>query len=285
VTPKTSDWLKLAGVGVLALALAGIGIRVAGGIDGLVVPEPATTSQSPTAATLEAAPEVGASTTVFRSEQTDSSAAGTPSTTEAPVPRLEVDSVELDFGESADDRVVQLTNAGSGSLLWSIDGSGPELSFNETSGVLEPGDSFGLSTLFDRSVAEEGAYMGTFDVIWDDGTERVSIRAVVQENPVLHNPSAHTNPVKVAGESSCSPTTSRVSIRIRDTSELESVVMRWSNGSTSQETRMEASGEEMYEAVIGPFVAAGSHSAKIVAKDVHGNAGGATFAIEASACP
>jgi hypothetical protein len=96
---------------------------------------------------------------------------------------------------------------------------------------------------------------------------------------------ASPSAVDVAGNEECSNTRTTISAQVRDISPLDSVVVRWEDGSGARETAMESIGGDMYEATIGPFSAVGTTEARVVAFDERGNAGGASVPVSVVACP
>jgi hypothetical protein len=105
-------------------------------------------------------------------------------------------------------------------------------------------------------------------------------------SPILHNPQASPAQVEVSGNPDCLDTSTTVSVRIRDRSPLETVVVRWSpDGGSNQETSMTEIGGDVFEAEIGPFTAVRSAEVRMVAIDELGNAGGATIQVPVVACP
>lgn len=106
-----------------------------------------------------------------------------------------------------------------------------------------------------------------------------------EDLPIIHNPQASPASIEVSGDG-CSNDQTTISARVRDTSPLESVLVRWSpDGGAQRETAMESVGNDMFEAVIGPFTTAQTAEARIVAFDDRGNAGGASATVTVVACP
>jgi len=92
--------------------------------------------------------------------------------------------------------------------------------------------------------------------------------------------------VEVSGSPDCLDTSTTISVRVRDRSPLETVVVRWSpDGGSNQETAMNDVGGDVFEAEIGPFTTVHSASVRMVAIDELGNAGGATIEVPVVACP
>ena len=154
-----------------------------------------------------------------------------------------------------------------------------------STGSLPPGETVTLRASLDRTLIAEGELSETITIQWGDSRSEIAVTGSFEDNPIIHNPSASPAELKVSG-GACSPTQSTVTARIRDTSNIESVIVRWSpDGATSQETPMISVGNDMFEGVIGPFTAAQSATVRVVAFDEWGNAGGASITMPVSACP
>ncbi|MEA1903299.1 MAG: hypothetical protein U9N56_07220 [Actinomycetota bacterium] len=280
--PKAGvEWPKLAGVGALAVVLAGIGSLIAANLDELAPPpQPAAAASASSTDTSQPSSPTTVAAVV------PSQAAAPSTTTSAAVldPLVEVSAQAIDLGDASTEATLQISNTGDGPANWSITSSALGLTFSSSAGELASGEAVDLVATLDRTAIEEGEYATTFDVVWDQGAFTISVAATQQDNPVIHNPTATPNPVQASTSSGCNPTKTKISARVRDTSELEEVVVRWSNGSKTVETAMSAVGEDIYEAVIGPFVVSGAAAAKVLAVDIHGNAGGATISITVDPC-
>lgn len=269
------DWPKLAAVAVVAVVLAAIGWSVAGNIQPGTVPV-VTGDTTTTTSSARVDPTVG--TTEEEPPVTTTAPAGAAS--------FGFSQEGVSFGDDADTLEVELTNTGDAVGAWSVTTGNAALTIDPAGGELGPAESLTLTLSLDRTQVEQGEFTASITVSWDGGASELSAVANVvdTDNPIIHNPRANPGTVQVASGGDCSPTTTTVSARVRDSSDLERVVVRWNDGSGQVETTMSAVGDDTYEAKIGPFSAIGSTSARVVAFDVHGNAGGAAATVTVTGC-
>ncbi|MFP4072405.1 MAG: hypothetical protein ACLFVZ_00070 [Actinomycetota bacterium] len=199
---------------------------------------------------------------------------------------LTVSAESVDFGAEGIAGEFEIINDGGGPAGWSLESSSDAISLSSTEGETAGGESTAIDMSLNRDEIEEGELAETVTLTWDGGEIEIAVAATHEDNPIIHNPQASPSSVEVSGDEECTNTETTVSARIRDTSPLESVVVRWSpDGGGEQETEMTAVGNDMFEAVIGPFTVERSATARIVAFDERGNAGGATTTINVVACP
>lgn len=191
----------------------------------------------------------------------------------------------LDFGQGENSLDLQVEHVQGGSASWELVSETTGLSADPPSGQIASGEVVSVTVVLDRSQLGEGEFEGTLTLNWAGGQETVDVLAVSEDNPVIHNPQASPSTVQVGSGSGCSPTRTTVSARVRDTSEVDQVIARWSpDGSATRETAMNPVGNDIYEGTIGPYEATGSDSVKVVAFDVRGNAGGASVAVAVVDC-
>lgn len=280
---ETGEWMKLAIFAVVALVMGVIGIAVSAQFEPIEPP--------PTAAVSVPTPGVAGNptTTTSITQPSTTSRVGDSTTStvgEAAPASLAASTDTVDFGADATSEVFDLANSGQQPAGWAIESSTDAISVSIGSGEIAPGESLTIEVSLDRSLIEEGELSETLTVTWSGGEAVVTAVGTHEDNPVIHNPQASPSEVRVEGDSSCSPTQTTISARIRDTSALESVVVRWSpDGSGSQESSMVPVGNDVFEGVIGPFSAAQAASVRVVAFDDRGNAGGATLTVNVIACP
>jgi hypothetical protein len=279
--PTTSgpDWLKLAVVAVVAVGLSTLGWAVSDSFQPSSGGDPVAGAVGPsstTSTTVVALAEAGPTTT-----EADIS---TTSTDEAQPAFLELSVSEIDFGDSSDAIDLSVVNSGAGGATWGVETTGSGIVVIPSNGELSPGGSVALEVTLDRSQIPEGEFSTELAIVWSDGSVSVPISAVHNDNPVIHSPKASPATVVTASGQACSPTLTTISARVRDTSELDEVVVRWNNGSGTVESRMEPSGDDMFQAQIGPFSKEGSIPVKVVAFDILGNAGGASITVEVGPC-
>jgi len=246
----------------------------------------------PTVPVTQAPPgAVGSSTTTTPGDSSsttdDAGRSGSTSTTAAPTPAaLEVSTETLDFGGDGTVNEFGITNAGGRPGTFQVAVSNEAIALSVGEGEVAGGETVTIQLSLDRGEIEEGNIDETVTVSWDGGESEVSITGSNEANPILHNPQASPSSVEVSGDDACTNTQTRVSVRVRDTSPIASVVARWSpDGGAQRETEMSSVGNEMFEATIGPFTTAQTAEVRIVAFDDRGNAGGATATVSVVACP
>lgn len=274
------EWKKMSLFGFVAVAVGLLGFAVSSQFEPLT-PPPTTAEAGP--ATESTVPVATTSTTIGISTTTTTTPTDPTSTTVAATPGvLEVSAAAIDFGETGTTGELVITNTGGQATGWTLSSSSDAIVVSLGSGELEGGETLTVDLALDRGQIEEGDLAETLLLSWAGGEVEVGVVGSHEDNPVIHNPQASPATVGVEG---CPDTQTRVSARIRDTSPLASAVVRWSpDGSSQQETAMEAVGNDMFEAVVGPFTTTGAKEARIVAFDERGNAGGASAAITVTDC-
>lgn len=263
-----------------------LAVTIVVGLIGLAVSarfEPLDAPPPPPETTLVVAITTTTTTTII--DATTSTVDAT-TTTEALGPgEVEASTGTLDFG--GDDTSVEfdLANTGGETVDWSLSSSSPALALSPGRGELAGGESVTIRVSLDRDEIGEGDLSETLTVTWSDGELEVEVTGSHEDNPTIHNPQASPSQVHMGG-GDCTDTQTTISARVRDTSPLESVVVRWRpNPNASQETEMTEVGDDLFEAVIGPFSTPGTVEARIVAFDERGNAGGASTLITVVDCP
>ncbi|MGD2101588.1 MAG: hypothetical protein PVG83_05075 [Acidimicrobiia bacterium] len=281
LTDRLPDWPWIAGFIAVTLVVTLIGGAVSNGVDQLVRPStPQKTEPAASATPTTVAPSATATPTTVAAEET--TAETTPPAGPAVV---ELSAETIDFGSEGISGEFDLTNTGGQAAEWTAESSSEAIAFSAPGGPLPPGETVTLRVSLDRSLVTEGEISETITIRWADGETEITATATHVDNPIIHNPRANPDTVNVNGEG-CSGTQTTVSARIRDTSELSSVVVRWSpDGSASRETPMNSVGNDMFEGVVGPFTSEQTASVKVLAVDEHGNAGGASIAVTVKACP
>ena len=273
------DWLKLTAVAVVAIVLAGLGTIIASNV------APASSPVGPVAseATTSTMTTTVTATTV---PQPLAVAADSSSTTVPTEPaEIEVSDTVVEFGDTGTTVNLELTNIGGTTSTWTIESSEPAISTSPTEGEIESGEVVEVSALLDRTVVAEGELGAILTVFWGDQEVQVFVQGVHADNPVIIAPKASPSTVVAQTGADCSPGKTTITVRVKDTSEIAEVIVRWSNGASVVETTMTLSDVENYKAVIGPFVEVVSPNVKVVAKDVHDNAGGAAVPLSVVACP
>lgn len=273
------DWKKMGWFAIVAVAVGFLGLAVSSRVEPLT-PPPTTMEAGPSSEST--APVATTSTTIGISTTTNPT--GSTSTTVAAAPgSLEVSSEAIDFGEAGTTGELVISNTGGEAAEWTLSSSSEVVVVSLGSGELEPGETLTVDLALDRDRIEEGDLSETLLLSWAGGEVEVGVVGSHEDNPVIHNPQASPATVGVEG---CPGTQSTVSARVRDTSPLQSVVVRWSpDGSGELESAMEAVGDDMFEAVVGPFTTTGTKEVRIVGFDERGNAGGASATVTVTDCP
>jgi hypothetical protein len=278
--PIDPEWMNIGLFALVALIVGLVGFAVSAQFEPLnpaptdpttppEVVSPTTTSSIPTASTATEAAGVSTSSTV------------------APAPaEIEVSTDNIDFGGEGTVNELELANGGGEAGQWEIASSSEAIAVAPAQGELAGGETVTIEVALDRENIEEGDLEETLTVTWSGGENEIAVVGSHEDDPVIHNPQALPASVQVSGDPECTNTETTVSARIRDTSPLESVVVRWSpDGGAERETNMAPVGEDMFEAVIGPFTVVQTTDVRIVAFDDRGNAGGATTQIAVAECP
>ncbi len=280
----TEERLRIVMFVVVTVVVGLIGVAVSARFEPLDPPPsrrtpPGAISATTTTTTTTTVPDSATTTDVESTSTTVSSDTTLPGS-------LSVSAESVDLGAEGIAGQFEIINDGGGPAGWSLDSSTDAISLSSGEGETAGGESTVIDLSLDREEIEEGELSETVTLSWGEGQIEIAVVATHEDNPIIHNPQASPSSVEVSGDPVCTNTQTTVSARIRDTSPLESVVVRWSpDGGGEQETQMTAVGNDMFEAVIGPFTVERSATARIVAFDERGNAGGATTTVNVVACP
>ena len=219
------------------------------------------------------------STTLAPGATTTAAPAGSPAA-------FAVSLAALDFGGDATTGQFDITNSGGETGTFTVAATSDALALSAGGEELAPGATVTYDVVLDREQLEEGDIAEVITVSWDGGSHEIAVTGSLVDNPILHNPQASPATVQVEGDPGCTATRTTISVRVRDTSPLASVVARWSpDGGRTLETAMSDVGGDIYEVEIGPFSASQTAAVRIVATDELGNAGGATAQVTVNACP
>lgn len=278
---QTPAWMKVGVFALVTLAVGLLGFAVSGQFEPLETPTPVRTS-------VPGAPG-GSSTTTSTAAPTSTSqppGRATSSTVAAAPAVIAASTDTIDFGPDGTSGAFDLTNTGVEPGEWQADPSTEAITLSARRGELAGGESTSVDVTLDRDGIEEGDLSERVTVDWDGGQIEIAVVGTHEDDPIIHNPQTSPRTVEVSGGPECTTTQTTVSARIRDTSPLASVVARWSpDGNSQRETQMTPVGNDVFEAVIGPFTRVQSASVRIVAFDDRGNAGGTTIALSVVACP
>ncbi|HAA22966.1 MAG TPA: hypothetical protein DCP28_30955 [Cytophagales bacterium] len=95
------------------------------------------------------------------------------------VPTIEVNVTSLDFGETQDQKVLEVTNSGNGDLSWRIEETLDYLEVNPTSGVISPSDIEVVTLSVDREPLNQGVHEKSIAVVSDVGSIQVDVSVSV----------------------------------------------------------------------------------------------------------
>jgi hypothetical protein len=284
------EWVRLGIFAVVTVVLGLIGLAVAAQFDPLDPQPTIPVSEAPqqpggaTTTTLDSATTTSDGSTGSTSDSGSSTT--TPTTVPSSPADFEVSTETIDFGGDATVNQFEIANSGGSPGTWQVAVSSQAISLSSGEGELAAGETATVEMSLDREGIEEGDIEETITVSWDGGEVELAVVGSHEDLPVIHNPQASPASVEVSGDDECTNDRTTISARVRDTSPLESVVVRWSpDGGAQQETAMESVGNDMFEAVIGPFTNVQTAEARIVAFDDRGNAGGASTSVAVTACP
>lgn len=280
------EWIRIGIFAAVALVVGLIGLAVSAQFDPLPAPSTLPVAEGPVAGG-DSTTTTGATATTAPSS-TSTTAAGPPtSTTAAGGPAAIGASTDtVNFGGDGTVAEFDLTNTGGRTGEWTLVSSTDAIAVSVGSGEVGAGDTVTIDLSLNRDEIEEGEIAETLTVTWAGGQIPISVVGTHEANPVIHNPQASPPSVDVSGSPDCLNTQTTISARVRDASPLESVIVRWSPGSgPERETPMGPIGNDMFEAVIGPFTAVQTASVRVVAFDDRGNAGGANIPVAVVACP
>jgi hypothetical protein len=192
----------------------------------------------------------------------------------------------LDFGGDATTGQFDVTNSGGQAGSFTVAATSDALVFSAGGEEVAPGATVTYDVVLDRELLEEGEIAEVITVSWEGGSHDIGVTGTMIDNPILHNPLASPASVQVEGDPGCTSTRTTISVRVRDTSPLASVIAEWSpDGGRTVETTMTDVGGDIFEAEVGPFTVAQTASVRVVAIDELGNAGGATTPVTVVACP
>lgn len=278
---KKDRWklLAVAGVGIVLAALGSFiasNLAPSSATAGVVAEDPSTTTTD-----SRAVPTTASIPTAIATDTPSSSTVAIP-----PAPAaIEVSETVVDFGDASTNVSFGLGNTGGSSGAWTIQSSDPAVTTNPTFGELGPGEIADVIATLDRDAIAEGELGAVLTLAWGENEVQLFVQGVHADNPVIIAPRSSPSTVVAQTGAGCSPSKTTITVRVKDTSEIADVIVRWSNGASVVETPMAAVDAENFQAVIGPFVEVVSPNVKIVATDVHDNAGGAPVPLDVVACP
>lgn len=279
-SPALSDMAMLGIFAVVTLVLGLVGFAVSAQFEPIELPEGTVPPVAEGSTTTTSAPAtsttIAIGTTSPDSDTTQPAAPGA----------IDVSTDAIDFGDGATTAELEITNSGGQAISFVVESSAETVVLSAGGEELGAGQTVTYDVVLDRDAVTEGEIDETVTVTWDGGSAAIAVTGVHTDNPILHNPQASPTQVEVSGSPDCLDTLTTVSVRVRDRSPLETVVVRWSpDGGSNRETSMSDIGSDIFEAEIGPFTTVHAASLRIVATDELGNAGGATIEVPVVACP
>lgn len=279
-SPGLSDMAMLGIFAVVTLVLGLVGFAVSAQFEPIELPEGTVPPVAEGSTTTTSAPAtsttIAIGTTSPDSDTTQPAAPGA----------IDVSTDTIDFGDGATTAELEITNSGGQAISFAVESSAETVVLSAGGEELGAGQTVTYDVVLDRDAVTEGEIDETVTVTWDGGSAAITVTGVHTDNPILHNPQASPTQVEVSGSPDCLDTLTTVSVRVRDRSPLETVVVRWSpDGGSNRETSMSDIGSDIFEAEIGPFTTVHAASLRIVATDELGNAGGATIEVPVVACP
>jgi hypothetical protein len=280
--PLDPEWARIGLFVVITVIVGLLGFAISARVDPFD-PQPTDPGTQPQVAapTTTTSSVPGATTTSDGGGRSSTSSANA----EAPA-AIQVSTDNINFGGDGTVNEFELTNSGGQRGSWDITSSSEAIAISQGEGELAGGETLTIELQLDRENIAEGDIEETITVNWSDGRHEIAVVGSHEDNPIIHNPQASPASIQVSGDDECTNTQTTVSARVRDTSPLESVVVQWSpDGGAQRETEMAPAGEDMFDAVIGPFTVVTTTDVRIVAFDERGNAGGATTQVAVVECP
>lgn len=278
--PQPVELAKLAVFAGLALIVGLVGLTVSARF------EPLDLSVARVAASRQGAASLPTTTTILGTGTTRDNSNTTTTAAPSGAVIIEVSIDTVDFGADVTARQFSISNSGSRSGAFTVESSSEAIVLPSGGEVLAAGESVDYDVALDRDRLAEGEISEVITISWEGGSEAVPVVGSHVDNPIMHNPRASPRQVQVDGGGGCSGIRTTVSVRVRDTSPLDSVVVRWSpDGGATREEPMSDVGGDVYEAIIGPFAVTQTSDVRMVATDELGNAGGASTTVDVVACP
>jgi hypothetical protein len=193
----------------------------------------------------------------------------------APGGQLAVDSAPVDFGPTAVQAGVRITNTGREPLVFETRAAVPWLSFVGGEGTIDPGGSVLVSAVLDRSRAPEGAPDGEIRVQSNGGSAVLPVRAVVERAPDVS--SVEATPQSVVVRRCPGSTPAQVRAAIVEESGIGSVELHWARqGMPEQVSPMSGDTNSSYLGALGPFDTPGLVRWWVTAVDIRNNRAGSS---------
>jgi hypothetical protein len=188
----------------------------------------------------------------------------------APGGQLTVEATPVDFGPSAVQGGVRISNTGREPLVFETRAAAPWISFVGGEGTLDPGASVVVSAVLDRSRAPEGAADSEIRVQSNGGSAMVPVRAVVDRPPELSG--LEVTPQTVLAHRCPGSTPAQVRAAIVEESGLGPVELHWARpGQPEQVSPMSGEAQASYLGALGPFETPGEVRWWVSAVDIRNN--------------
>jgi DNA-directed RNA polymerase specialized sigma24 family protein len=190
--------------------------------------------------------------------------------TAAPGGQLAVDTTPVEFGPTAGQGGVRITNTGREPLVFETRSPVPWISFVGGEGTIDPGGSAVVSVVLDRARAPEGAADSDIRIQSNGGSAVVPVRAVVERAPEIS--AVEVTPQTVMVRRCPGSTPAHVRAAIVEESGLAAVELHWRrDGGVEQVSPMSAEAQSSYRGALGPFDTPGHVHWWISAVDIRNN--------------
>lgn len=190
--------------------------------------------------------------------------------TAAPGGQLAVDAAPIDFGSTAVQAGVRISNTGREPLVFETRATAAWVSFVGGEGTIDPGQSVEVAAVLDRARAPEGAADTDIRVQSTGGSAVVPVRAVVDRAPDLS--AAQATPQTVVVRRCPGATPAQVRAAIVEESGVAAVELHWVRpGRPEQVSPMTGDSKSSYLGALGPFDTPGDVRWWITAVDIRNN--------------
>ncbi|HYH51329.1 MAG TPA: hypothetical protein VEG38_17415 [Acidimicrobiia bacterium] len=190
--------------------------------------------------------------------------------TAAPGGQLAVDAAPIDFGSTAVQAGVRITNTGREPLVFETRAAAPWVSFVGGEGTIDPGQSVEVSAVLDRSRAPEGAADTEIRVQSNGGSAAVPVRAVVERAPDVS--AVEATPQTVVVRRCPGATPAQVRAAIVEESGVATVELHWVRpGRPEHVSPMSGDSKSSYLGALGPFDTPGDVRWWVTAVDIRNN--------------
>jgi hypothetical protein len=187
-----------------------------------------------------------------------------------PAPPLEPSATGVEFGPTATNRTVTLSNTGAETVPWKAELDVDWLTPDPARGSIPAGEKVEVTLRLDRSASPEGRVVTTVRFVADGVTIPVDVAANVTTPPEITSVAADPEQIS-ATPCEDGATTSVVRADIEDESGLASAVVR-STGPDGTEAEVEMTGgPDRFRARLGPYETDGEVTFTVVATDTGGN--------------